>query len=75
MSSAEKVRIEKRGLTRYFRVIASKRNLEHFVRMYDKDSSNLLVRLALRAALCGAGLVTVYTAMANVMLRLGLAPK
>jgi hypothetical protein len=43
--------------------------------MDDKDSSHLFVRLAMRAALCGAGLVTVYAALANVMLRLGLAPK
>jgi hypothetical protein len=43
--------------------------------MDDKDFPPLFVRLALRAALCGAGLVTIYTALANVMLRLGLAPK
>jgi hypothetical protein len=43
--------------------------------MDDKDFPPLFVRLALRAVLCGAGLITIYTALDRIMLWLGLAPK
>jgi len=43
--------------------------------MDEKDSPTLFVRLALLAALCGAGLVAIYTALARFELWLGLAPK
>jgi hypothetical protein len=41
----------------------------------DKPIPRLFVRLALHAALCGAGLVTIYTALDRILLWLGLAPK
>jgi hypothetical protein len=43
--------------------------------MDEKDSPTLFVRLALRAAIYGAGLVAIYTALDRVELWLGLAPK
>jgi hypothetical protein len=43
--------------------------------MEDKDSTHVFVWLALRAALYGVGLIAVYTTLANVMMRFGLAPK
>jgi hypothetical protein len=43
--------------------------------MEEKGSPGILVWLALRAALYGVGLITVYSTLASVMLRLGLAPK
>ena len=43
------------GLIGYSRTIASKGSLAHFERMDEKDSPTLFVRLALHAALCGAG--------------------
>jgi hypothetical protein len=43
--------------------------------MDEKDSPTLFVRLALRAAIYGAGLVAIYTALARFELWLGLAPK
>jgi hypothetical protein len=63
------------GLTWYSRAIAWKGGLGHFERMDEKNSPTLFVRLALHAALCGAGLVTIYTALARAILWLGLAPK
>jgi hypothetical protein len=59
----------------YSRAIASKDNLAHFERMENKLFASLFVRLALHAALCGAGLVTIYTALDRILLWLGLAPK
>ena len=41
--------------------------------MDDKDFPPLYVRLALRALICGASLVTIYIALARVMFWLGLA--
>jgi hypothetical protein len=55
--------------------MAWKGDLGHFERMDDENSPTLYVWLALPAALCGAGLVMIYTALARVMLWLGLAPK
>ncbi len=43
--------------------------------MDDKDFPPLFVRLALRAVLCGAGLVAMYTVVARITLWFGLAPK
>lgn len=43
--------------------------------MEEKESPRLFVWLALRAALYGVALITVYSTLASVMLRLGLAPK
>ena len=54
--------------------MARKRDLGHYERMDDEYSPTLYVWLALPAALCGAGLVTIYTALARVMLWLELAP-
>ena len=59
----------------YSRAIAWKGDLGHFEHMDEKDSPTLFVRLALHAALCGAGLVTIYTALAKVMQWLCLAPR
>jgi hypothetical protein len=42
--------------------------------MDEKDSPTLFVRLALRAAIYGAGLVAIYTALARVIIWFGLAP-
>jgi hypothetical protein len=43
--------------------------------MDEKEFPSLFIWLALRAALCGVSLVTIYTALAQVMLWVGLAPK
>jgi len=63
------------GLIWHSSTIASKRDLGHFKSMDEKDSPTLFVRLALRAAIYGAGLVAIYTALARFELWLGLAPK
>ncbi len=63
------------GLIWHSSTIASKRDLGHFEPMDEKDSPTLFVRLALLAALCGAGLITIYTALARVILWFGLAPQ
>ena len=66
---------ESQGLIWHSSTIASKQDLGHFELMDEKDSPTLFVRLALRAALYGAGLVTIYTALARVIMWLGLAPQ
>ncbi|MGA9057279.1 MAG: hypothetical protein WB763_12300 [Terriglobia bacterium] len=63
------------GLIWYPRTIAWKGDLGHFEPMNEKEPPTLFVRLALLAALYGAGLVAIYTALARVELWLGLAPK
>jgi hypothetical protein len=63
------------GLIWHSSTIAWKQDLGHFEPMDEKDSPTLFVRLALRAALYGAGLVTIYTALARVIMWLGLAPQ
>jgi len=63
------------GLIWHSSTIAWKPDLEHFEPMDEKDSPTLFVRLALRAAIYGAGLVAIYTALDRVELWLGLAPK
>ena len=63
------------GLIWYSRTIASKGALGHFEPMDERDSPTLFVRLALRAALYSAGLITIYTALARVIMWFGLAPK
>ena len=55
--------------------IASKRDSGHFEPMDEKDSPTLFVRLAFRAAIYGACLITIYTALARVILWFGLAPE
>ena len=62
------------GLIWYSSAIASKGDLGHFEPMDEKDSPTLFVRLAFLAALWGAGLITIYTALARVILWFGLAP-
>lgn len=63
------------GLIWYSRAIAWKADLGQLERMGERDSPTPFVRLALHAALCGAGLITIYTALGRVMRWLGLAPK
>jgi len=63
------------GLIWHSSTIASKRDLGHFEPMDEKDSPALFVRLALRAAIYGAGLVAIYAALARVILWFGLAPE
>ena len=64
-----------KGLIWHSSTIASKRDLGHFEPMDEKDTPTLFVRLALRAAIYGAGLITIYTALARVIMWFGLAPK
>ncbi|MGD0124000.1 MAG: hypothetical protein ABSF46_01480 [Terriglobia bacterium] len=63
------------GLIWHSSTIASKRDLGHFESMEENDSPTLFVWLALRAALYGAGLIAIYTAIARVIVWFGLAPK
>ena len=63
------------GLIWHSRTIASKEDLGHFEPMDEKDSPTLFVRLALRAAIYGAGLITIYTTLARAIMWFGLAPK
>ena len=66
---------ESKGLIWHSSAIASKRGWGHFEPMDEKDSPTLFVRLALRAAIYGAGLITIYTALARVIMWFGPAPK
>ena len=68
-------RVVGKGLIWHSSTIASKRDLGHFEPMDEKDSPTPFVRLALRAALYGAGLITIYTALARVIMWFGPAPK